>query len=133
MSSAAARKANLRKGFDMSKSDSLTGVAHIALIDGVVKTLATTQAISRILRAQQDCQIDVWCLVRARKTLWSNLKLAKGNLREMKKSSQPELSRMTKPIAELRKKMRGRLHLELVLNRPICYSTTLIQNARSGI
>ena len=88
----------------MSKSDSLTGVTHIALIDGVVKTLATTQAISRMLRAQQDCQIDVWCLVRTRKTLWSTLKLAKGNLREMKKSSQPELSRMTKPIAELRKK-----------------------------
>ena len=54
MSSAAARKANLRKGFNVSKSDSLTGVTHIALIDTVVTTMATIQAISRMLRAQQD-------------------------------------------------------------------------------
>ena len=69
LSSAAARKANLRKAFGVSKSDSLVGVTHIALIDDVVTTMATTQAISRMLRAQQDCRIDVWCLARARRTL----------------------------------------------------------------
>ena len=69
MSSAAARKANLRKGFDVSKSNSLTGLTHIALIDDVLTAMATTQAIPRMLRAQQDYRIDVRCLAPARKTL----------------------------------------------------------------
>jgi ComF family protein len=69
MSSAPVNSANLRNAFGVSKSDSLTGVTHIALIDGVVTTMATTQAISRMLRAQQDCRIDVWCLARASRTL----------------------------------------------------------------
>ena len=65
MSSAAARKANLRRAFAVRRLDVLTGVTHIALIDDVVTTMATTQAISRMLREQQDCRIDVWCLARA--------------------------------------------------------------------
>ncbi len=65
MNSAAARKANLRKAFALSRLDGLTGVTHIALINDVVTTMATTEAISRMLREQQDCQIDVWCLARA--------------------------------------------------------------------
>ena len=66
MGSAAARKANLHKAFTVSRPDSLTGITHIALIDDVVTTMATTQAISRMLREQQDCRIDVWCLARTR-------------------------------------------------------------------
>ena len=103
MSSTPASKTNLRKAFDVSKSDSPTGVTHIAPIDDVITTMATTQVISKMLRAQQNCRIDVWCLADARKTLWSTLNPAKGHLRELNKTSQPELSRMTKPIAELRK------------------------------
>lgn len=53
MSSTTARKANLRKAFDVSKSDSVTGVTRIALIDEVMTTMATNQDISRMLRAQQ--------------------------------------------------------------------------------
>ncbi|MBL4582079.1 MAG: ComF family protein [Gammaproteobacteria bacterium] len=66
MASAAARKANLRRAFTVSKRDRLSGVTHIALIDDVVTTMATTQAISKMLREQQDCRIDVWCLARTR-------------------------------------------------------------------
>jgi predicted amidophosphoribosyltransferase len=44
--------------------DGLTGVTHIALIDDVVTTMTTTQTISRMLREQQACRIDVWCLAR---------------------------------------------------------------------
>ncbi|PCI81187.1 MAG: phosphoribosyltransferase [SAR86 cluster bacterium] len=64
MSSAAARKANLRKAFAVSRLDDLEGVTHIALIDDVVTTMATTEAISRMLLEKQDCRIDVWCLAR---------------------------------------------------------------------
>jgi len=69
MSSANARKTNLRKAFAVNRLDGLTGVTHIALIDDVVTTMATTQAISRMLREQQDCRIDVRCLARASRTL----------------------------------------------------------------
>lgn len=64
MNSAAARKDNLRKAFTASRIAGRTGVTHIALIDDVVTTMATTQAISKLLREQQDCRIDVWCLAR---------------------------------------------------------------------
>jgi predicted amidophosphoribosyltransferase len=53
----------------VNRLDGLTGVTHIALIDDVVTTMATTQAISRMLREQQDCRIDVRCLARASRTL----------------------------------------------------------------
>tara|TARA_B110000858_G_scaffold185553_1_gene227850 strand:+ start:17730 stop:18446 length:717 start_codon:yes stop_codon:yes gene_type:complete len=69
MSSAAARKANLRKAFAVNRLESLAGITHIALVDDVVTTMATTQTISRMLREQQDCRIDVWCLARASRTL----------------------------------------------------------------
>ena len=64
MSSATARKKNLRKAFAVRQLDGLTGVTHIALIADVVTTMTTTQTISRMLREQQDCRIDVWCLAR---------------------------------------------------------------------
>jgi len=64
MSSATARKKNLWKAFAVRKLNGLTGVTHIALIDDVVTTMATTQTISRMLREQQACRIDVWCLAR---------------------------------------------------------------------
>ena len=64
MSSATARKKNLRKAFAVRQLDGLTGVTHIALIDDVVTTMTTTQTISRMLREQQACRIDVWCLAR---------------------------------------------------------------------
>lgn len=65
MSSAAARKANLLEAFAVNNPNGLDGVTHIALVDDVVTTMATTEAISRILHKQQDCRIDVWCLARA--------------------------------------------------------------------
>ncbi len=66
MNSVAARAKNLRKAFTVSGMAELSGVTHIALIDDVVTSMATTQTISRMLREQQDCRIDVWCLARTR-------------------------------------------------------------------
>lgn len=65
MTSATARKANLRQAFAVEAPDSLEGVRHIALVDDVVTTMATVEAISRMLRQRQDYRIDVWCLARA--------------------------------------------------------------------
>lgn len=65
MSCAAARKANLRRAFAVSRADSLEGVKHIALVDDVVTTMATIEAISKMLLERQNYRIDVWCLARA--------------------------------------------------------------------
>ena len=65
MNSADARKSNLRGAFALSPAEALKDISHIALVDDVVTTMATSEAISRLIRAQQDCQIDVWCLARA--------------------------------------------------------------------
>lgn len=65
MTSASARKANLRAAFTVRRPAQLEGVTHIALIDDVVTTMATMEAISRVLRDRCRCRIDVWCLARA--------------------------------------------------------------------
>jgi ComF family protein len=65
MRSAKARKVNLRGAFGIGSKDSLKAVNHIALVDDVVTTMATVETLSRMLRQQQGCRIDVWCLARA--------------------------------------------------------------------
>lgn len=65
MNSAIARKANLRGAFALQHSKHAQDVTHIALVDDVVTTMATVDTISRVLRRQWDCRIDVWCLARA--------------------------------------------------------------------
>lgn len=65
MTSAPARKANLRGAFALQKSKILEDVTHIALVDDVVTTMATVETISRLLQSQLECRIDVWCLARA--------------------------------------------------------------------
>lgn len=65
MSSAAARKSNLREAFALSGSGLFDAVTHIAIVDDVVTTMATVESISRLLRERLDCRIDVWCLARA--------------------------------------------------------------------
>lgn len=65
MRSAVARKANLRGAFALQLSKNAQDVTHIALVDDVVTTMATVDTISRVLRSQWGCRIDVWCLARA--------------------------------------------------------------------
>ncbi len=65
MASATARKANLRRAFALNRSAVLAGVTHIALVDDVVTTMATVETLSKMLRQQQGCRVDVWCLARA--------------------------------------------------------------------
>ena len=62
MNSADARKSNLRGAFALSNAEALKDISHIALVDGVVTTMATCEVISKLIRAQLDCHIDVWCL-----------------------------------------------------------------------
>lgn len=65
MSSAAARKSNLRGAFKLGDLRPLKDVTHIALIDDVVTTMATAEAISKLLQSHKALRIDVWCLARA--------------------------------------------------------------------
>ena len=65
MRSATARKSNLRGTFALGNLNALKNVTHIAIVDDVVTTMATVEALAKLLLAQQQCRIDVWCLARA--------------------------------------------------------------------
>jgi len=65
LSSAGARKGNLQGAFSLRSLEELDHVTHIALIDDVVTTMATMEAIAGMLRNTGAYTIDVWCLARA--------------------------------------------------------------------
>lgn len=67
MTSATARKNNLRGAFALRNPHRLKNVTHIALVDDVVTTMATVEAIAKLLQAHGRCRIDVWCLARAQR------------------------------------------------------------------
>ena len=60
-----ARQTNLGRAFQVRQPWRLGNVTHITLIDDVVTSMATANALSRCLRAQDIRRIDVWCLARA--------------------------------------------------------------------
>lgn len=65
MTSAAARRLNLRTAFSVQHQERLETVTHIALVDDVVTTMATTEALCKLLQGIGVSRIDVWCLARA--------------------------------------------------------------------
>lgn len=67
MKSAAARAVNQRGAFSLHGLQSAQSVTHIALVDDVVTTMATSDTIARLLKSQLSCRIDLWCLARAQR------------------------------------------------------------------
>tara|TARA_R110002073_G_scaffold269446_1_gene432655 strand:- start:974 stop:1699 length:726 start_codon:yes stop_codon:yes gene_type:complete len=65
MTSATARKSNLRGAFALRDLNKLKSVTHIALVDDVVTTMATVEILAKLLRSHRKYRIDVWCLARA--------------------------------------------------------------------
>jgi ComF family protein len=64
--SAAERKRNLRKAFALTDEQPIKG-RHIGLIDDVLTTGATAEAIARLLRKAGAARVDVYCLARTPK------------------------------------------------------------------
>ncbi|MBX9913604.1 MAG: ComF family protein [Pseudomonadaceae bacterium] len=64
--SAAERKRNLRKAFTLTDPAAVQG-RHIALIDDVLTTGATAEAIARLLGKAGASRVDVYCLARTPK------------------------------------------------------------------
>lgn len=62
--SARARQQNMQGAFYAGKQSQLTAARHIAIIDDVVTTTATVNAMSAILRQCGAAQIDIWSLAR---------------------------------------------------------------------
>lgn len=60
---AATRKRNLRQAFALADGASVEGL-HLALVDDVLTTGATAQAIARLLRKAGSVRVDVYCLAR---------------------------------------------------------------------
>jgi ComF family protein len=60
---ARARQGNLRQAFAVRNADSLKGL-HLAVVDDVLTTGATAQAIAQLLRQHGARRVDVYCLAR---------------------------------------------------------------------
>jgi ComF family protein len=58
------RQLNMQGMFTAGRDAHLTGGRHIAIIDDVVTTTATVNALSQVLRQQGAARIDVWALAR---------------------------------------------------------------------
>jgi ComF family protein len=63
---AEARKKNLRNAFTLAPNASFKG-RHLALVDDVLTTGATTQALARLLMDAGAARVDVYCLARTPK------------------------------------------------------------------
>jgi ComF family protein len=61
-----ARKKNLRNAFALSPDASIKG-RHLALVDDVLTTGATAQALARLLVDAGAARVDVYCLARTPK------------------------------------------------------------------
>jgi len=61
--SAAERKRNLRQAFQLSNPQAVAG-RHVALVDDVLTTGATAEAIARVLKKAGAARVDVYCLAR---------------------------------------------------------------------
>ncbi|MFC3607773.1 ComF family protein [Stutzerimonas tarimensis] len=59
---AAARRRNLRQAFALAPGHDLP--AHVALIDDVLTTGATAEALARLLKAAGSARVDLYCLAR---------------------------------------------------------------------
>jgi ComF family protein len=62
--SAEERASNLRDAFTLSVRHKAGSVQHVAIVDDVVTTMATVNAIARLLRDTGSRRIDVICLAR---------------------------------------------------------------------
>lgn len=63
---AASRRRNLRQAFALSNDDDLAG-RHLAIIDDVLTTGATAEALARLLKRAGAARVDVYCLARTPK------------------------------------------------------------------
>lgn len=63
---AKARKRNLRNAFALTSDANVKG-RHLALVDDVLTTGATTQALARLLMNAGAARVDVYCLARTPK------------------------------------------------------------------
>jgi predicted amidophosphoribosyltransferase len=63
---AKARKRNLRNAFALTPDAELSG-RHFALVDDVLTTGATAQALARLLMNAGAARVDVYCLARTPK------------------------------------------------------------------
>jgi len=63
---ATARRRNLRQAFGLTPDARLDGL-HLAIVDDVLTTGATAQAMAVLLRKAGACRVDVYCLARTPK------------------------------------------------------------------
>ncbi|MGA0446597.1 MAG: ComF family protein, partial [Pseudohongiellaceae bacterium] len=65
MTDAASRRRNLRSAFTVQACAKLGTIRRVAVVDDVMTTGATVDALAQSLKAHGVAQVDVWCLARA--------------------------------------------------------------------
>lgn len=65
MQSVLARQRNVADAFTMTSPDALPGCRHIAIVDDVITTMATANALADCLHQHGVVRVDAWCLARA--------------------------------------------------------------------
>lgn len=63
---AASRRRNLRQAFALSSKHDVSG-RHVAIVDDVLTTGATAEALARLLKRAGAARVDVYCLARTPK------------------------------------------------------------------
>lgn len=63
--SAAARRSNLRAAFSVNRDFPAGTLDHVAIVDDVVTTGATVNALARLLQSRGARRVDVWSVARA--------------------------------------------------------------------
>ena len=65
MTSASARRRNLSRAFSLIDAGSLAGVSRVAVVDDVITTMATINAVAKCLQAAGVEEVHAWSLARA--------------------------------------------------------------------
>ncbi len=65
MTDAASRRRNLRSAFTVQACAKLGTIKRVAIVDDVMTSGATVDALTQSLKEHGVAQVDVWCLARA--------------------------------------------------------------------
>lgn len=65
LTSIAARRRNVAGAFKVIRAERLEDIGHVAIVDDVVTTMATVNALAACLRRHGVTRVDAWCLARA--------------------------------------------------------------------
>lgn len=87
----AARRRNVSGAFIALRPEQIQGVTHVAIVDDVITTMATVNALAACLRQMGIPRVDAWCLARASRRTWPVNSVISGQQTEQLVNNEPEM------------------------------------------